>query len=270
MDDEPIVADAAANPLFPAEENDDTDYSISEVKEAKKDSDNILSRAMSSLKEKMSKDKNPEIQVLAKQIDPNHIGMTEYYTASPSRIAEKFKTFRQFFIFADNAMGKLQKLRGLWNCRLDIALGYSKNKLSNEERSDLFKLLFMGDAEGKEYTADELAEQGYGDNVAKAYKRVRVLMDTIYKALNDARTRVQTKTMKSDSLSDLLNTEVSKKMLAEEDAVSKLNNNKQNNFVEILRITKNEDGKYTVSYKEKPIIYLQHRKIFRIFRRRYL
>ena len=232
----------------------DTDYSISEVKEAKKDSDNILSRAMKSLKEKMSKDKNPEIQILAKQIDPNHIGLTDEWLTSPSRIAEKFTAFRQFFIFADKAMRKLQELRGLWNRRLDVALGYSKNKLSNEERSDLFKLLFMGDAEGKEYTAKEISMLGYGDNVAKAYKRVRILMDTIYKALNDARTRVQTKTktMTSDSLSDLLNTEVSKKMLAEDDAVSKLNNNKQNNFVEILRITKNDDGKFTVSYKEKP------------------
>lgn len=158
----------------------------------------------------------------------NDIGFMDYVAGSPSRIAEKVKMFRQFFVMGDRAMNTLTKNRSDFARKLEQAMNLVKNK---EDREDLFNVLLIGDAEGKEYTKQQLMEEeGVNGNVADAYIRIRRLMTKAYHMVNDAKRRPQmhSRRMTDKEIMDL----------------------KDNKFVEIKSVHEVENGKKLVSYKE--------------------
>lgn len=160
--------------------------------------------------------------------DKNDIGLADYIAGSPSRIAEKVKMFRSFFTMGDKAMNLLTKYRSDYARKLEQALDFVEKK---EDREALFDLLLSGDAEGKEYTREQLASDGVNEDVAEAYVRIRRLMNKAYRMVNDAkrRARMHTKRMTQKQIDAL----------------------KENKFVEIRSEGEaEEDGRKLVSYKE--------------------
>lgn len=165
------------------------------------------------------------IEVAQKQADENAIGVHRTLLQSPSRIAEKKKYFKPFFKMADDAMNLLTKLRADYQRHLDSALDLSK-----KDKATLQELLWSGDMEGKEYTREELREQGYNEQVIDSYWKIRNLFRKAYNQLNETRKQAKTKTGHF--------------------AGRKLDELRHNKFVEILRETDQDDGSTLVSYKE--------------------
>lgn len=165
------------------------------------------------------------IEVARKQADENAIGVHRTLLQSPSRIAEKKKYFKPFFKMADDAMNLLTKLRADYQRHLDSALDLSK-----KDKAALQELLWSGDMEGKEYTREELREQGYNEQVIDSYWKIRNLFRKAYNQLNETRKQAKTKTGHF--------------------AGRKLDELRHNKFVEILRATDQDDGSTLVSYKE--------------------
>lgn len=165
------------------------------------------------------------IEVAQKQADENAIGVHRTLLQSPSRIAEKKKYFKPFFKMADDAMNLLTKLRADYQRHLDSALDLSK-----KDKAALQELLWSGDMEGKEYTREELREQGYNEQVIDSYWKIRNLFRKAYNQLNETRKQAKTKTGHF--------------------AGRKLDELRHNKFVEILRETNQDDGSTLVSYKE--------------------
>ena len=165
------------------------------------------------------------IEVAQKQADENAIGVHRTLLQSPSRIAEKKKYFKPFFKMADDAMNLLTKLRADYQRHLDSALDLSK-----KDKASLQELLWSGDMEGKEYTREELREQGYNEQVIDSYWKIRNLFRKAYNQLNETRKQAKTKTGHFSG--------------------RKLDELRHNKFVEILRETDQDDGSTLVSYKE--------------------
>lgn len=165
------------------------------------------------------------IEVARKQADENAIGVHRTLLQSPSRIAEKKKYFKPFFKMADDAMNLLTKLRADYQRHLDSAL-----ELSKKDKASLQELLWSGDMEGKEYTREELREQGYNEQVIDSYWKIRNLFRKAYNQLNETRKQAKTKTGHFSG--------------------RKLDELRHNKFVEILRETDQDDGSTLVSYKE--------------------
>lgn len=165
------------------------------------------------------------IEVAQKQADENAIGVHRTLLQSPSRIAEKKKYFKPFFKMADDAMNLLTKLRADYQRHLDSALDLSK-----KDKAALQELLWSGDMEGKEYTREELREQGYNEQVIDSYWQIRNLFRKAYNQLNETRKQAKTKTGHFSG--------------------RKLDELRHNKFVEILRETDQDDGSTLVSYKE--------------------
>lgn len=165
------------------------------------------------------------IEVARKQVDENAIGVHRTLLQSPSRIAEKKKYFKPFFKMADDAMNLLTKLRADYQRHLDSALDLSK-----KDKASLQELLWSGDMEGKEYTREELREQGYNEQVIDSYWKIRNLFRKAYNQLNETRKQAKTKTGHFSG--------------------RKLDELRHNKFVEILRETDQDDGSTLVSYKE--------------------
>lgn len=165
------------------------------------------------------------IEVARKQADENAIGVHRTLLQSPSRIAEKKKYFKPFFKMADDAMNLLTKLRADYQRHLDSALDLSK-----KDKATLQELLWSGDMEGKEYTREELREQGYNEQVIDSYWKIRNLFRKAYNQLNETRKQAKTKTGHFSG--------------------RKLDELRHNKFVEILRETDQDDGSTLVSYKE--------------------
>lgn len=165
------------------------------------------------------------IEVARKQADENAIGVHRTLLQSPSRIAEKKKYFKPFFKMADDAMNLLTKLRADYQRHLDSALDLSK-----KDKASLQELLWAGDMEGKEYTREELREQGYNEQVIDSYWKIRNLFRKAYNQLNETRKQAKTKTGHFSG--------------------RKLDELRHNKFVEILRETDQDDGSTLVSYKE--------------------
>ena len=155
------------------------------------------------------------------------VGLLGYYLGSPSRIAEKVKSFRPFYRMADKAMNLLTKNRSDFQRKFDKAWELCKKQ---EDRDKLNELLIAGDAEEHEYTKEEILAEGGSENVAKAYEALRRLTRKAYNLVNEAHKRP---------------TPHSRRLT--EDEIKKLRENK---FVQIQRITDAEDGRKLVTYKE--------------------
>lgn len=165
------------------------------------------------------------IEVAEKVKNPDSIGLHRTWLQSPSRIAEKKAHFKPFFKMADRAMNTLTRLRADYARHLEAAL-----KIDKKDRQTLSDLLWQGDAEGVEYSRDELKAAGYNDAVIDSYWRIRNLMRKAYRMLNDARRQAKTKSghFAGKKLEDLRN----------------------NKFVEILKEDEQKDGSTLVTYKE--------------------
>ncbi len=165
------------------------------------------------------------IEVAEKEKNPDSIGLHRTWLQSPSRIAEKKAHFRPFFKMADRAMNTLTRLRADYARHLDAALNISK-----KDKETLQNLLWHGDAMGEEYSREELKEAGYNEAVIDSYWRIRNLMRKAYRMLNDARRQAKTKSghFAGKKLEDLRN----------------------NKFVEILKEEEQKDGSTLVTYKE--------------------
>lgn len=165
------------------------------------------------------------IEVAEKAKNPDSIGLHRTWLQSPSRIAEKKAHFRPFFKMADRAMNTLTRLRADYARHLEAAL-----KIDKKDKQTLSDLLWQGDAEGVEYSRDELKAAGYNDAVIDSYWRIRNLMRKAYRMLNDARRQAKTKSghFAGKKLEDLRN----------------------NKFVEILKEEEQKDGSTLVTYKE--------------------
>lgn len=164
------------------------------------------------------------------------IGLANYVLSSPSRIASKVQSFRMFFRMADRAMNTLTKNRSDYARKLGEAMDFVKKK---SDRQALYEILLNGDAEGKEYTRQELVDDGISDNVIEAYTRIRRLMMKAYRMVDDARRRpkVTSKRMTEKKIAEL----------------------RENPFVEIMRIgVEEDDGRRLVTYKE----YANHEKVY--------
>lgn len=159
------------------------------------------------------------------------IGLTNYVLSSPSRIASKVQSFRMFFRMADRAMNTLTKNRSNYARKLGEAMDFVKKK---SDRQVLYEILLNGDAEGKEYTRQELADDGISDNVIEAYTRIRRLMRKAYRMVDDARRRpkITSKRMTDRKIAEL----------------------RENHFVEVMRVgAEEDDGRRLVTYKDTPI-----------------
>ena len=156
------------------------------------------------------------------------IGILDYLIASPSRVATRVKSFRQFYRMGVRAMDVLTERRSYYQRKLGKAMKLVKNKNDYEELTDI---LLSGDAEGKEWTKEELIQSGTKENVAEAYARIRRLMRQAYKMVNEAHKHPKTY---SKRLSD-----------------SKIEELRQNPFVKIMKIHDEEDdGRRLVTYRE--------------------
>ena len=190
----------------------------------------LWDRLMTAVEKANGIGKNDAISVRTNPTDRNNLNPFRRYFSSPSRLAEKADVhgFKSFYTFGTRAMNKLTKLRADFTRKLNEAMAYvEKNKTDKEA---LYDILWQGDAEGKEYTKKQLQEMGASDNVIKAYGLIRNQMRKAYRLLNEARTRVQTK---SAIVSDA--------------KLQELNGNK---FVEILSQKETPQGTL-VTYKEK-------------------
>lgn len=186
----------------------------------------LLDKAKAAFAEKMNLG-NDSIKVHEMVNDPNALGIMGRYGASPSRMAEKKMSFKPFFEMGDRAMKKLTRLRAELGKELDDSLELAGGK---ENREALYRYLWQGDMEQKEYTDAELAEMGASKGVIASYKSVREMLDKVYNLLNDARRRTQTHSERIGS--------------------KKLNELKKNKFVEIMDVSEQPDGSQLVTWKE--------------------
>lgn len=186
----------------------------------------LLDKAKSAFTQKM-KLGNDKIKVREMVNDPNALGIMGRYRASPSRMAEKKMSFKPFFEMGDRAMKKLTRLRAELGKELDDSLKLAGGK---ENREALYRYLWQGDMEQKEYTDAELAEMGASKGVIASYKSVREMLDKVYNLLNDARRRTQTHSERIGS--------------------KKLNELKKNKFVEIMDVSEQPDDSQLVTWKE--------------------
>lgn len=156
------------------------------------------------------------------------IGILDYLIASPSRVATRVKSFRQFYRMGVRAMDVLTERRSYYQRKLGKAMKLVKSKNDYEELTDI---LLSGDAEGKEWTKEELIQSGTKENVAEAYTRIRRLMRQAYKMVNEAHKHPKTY---SKRLSN-----------------SKIEELRQNPFIKIMKIHDEEDdGRHLVTYRE--------------------
>lgn len=156
------------------------------------------------------------------------IGILDYLIASPSRVATRVKSFRQFYRVGVRAMDVLTERRSYYQRKLGKAMKLVKSKNDYEELTDI---LLSGDAEGKEWTKEELIQSGTKENVAEAYTRIRRLMRQAYKMVNEAHKHPKTY---SKRLSN-----------------SKIEELRQNPFIKIMKIHDEEDdGRHLVTYRE--------------------
>ena len=180
--------------------------------------------------------KGDKIIVEERKAEQPTLGLMNYIFSSPSRIASKVQRFRLFWRMADRAMNMLTKNRSYYARKLDEAMAFVKNKA---DRQVLYDVLLTGDAEGKEYTRQELADDGIDDNVIEAYTRIRRLMTRAYHMVDDAhrKPKVQSKRMTDGKIAEL----------------------RENPFTEVMRVGEAEaDGRRLVTFKE----YASHEQVY--------
>ena len=107
-----------------------------------------------------------------------------------------------------------------------------KNVKSESDQQTLQEVLWTGDNEGKEYTREELNAENIPANVVEAYLKIRKLVAEAWTMLDDAVRR--------------------SKNMAAWASQSKIDEMRENKFIEILSISEERDehGRQLVNYKE--------------------
>ncbi|WP_303104094.1 DEAD/DEAH box helicase family protein [uncultured Mitsuokella sp.] len=192
----------------------------------KKGAQSFLNTAASKLGKRMGV-KSDKI-IMEESNNSNGANKFDYLFSSPSRIAGRVAAFRQFYRMGARAMEVLTERRSYYQRKLGKAMQLVKSKNDYEELTDI---LLSGDAEGKEWTKEELIQSGTKENVAEAYTRIRRLMRQAYKMVNEAHKHPKTYS----------------KRLSE----SNIEELRQNPFVKIMKVhDEEEDGRHLVTYRE--------------------
>lgn len=198
--------------------SDDISYSVRKATEN-------LAKNLRGLAGKKQSDERIEVKG-AKQSKAQQFGIVESIVRSPGWIAEKYPQFKAFFKMGDKAMQTQENVRG----DFDRAMKRIHSTLKSDAEQQVWSnLLLQGDIKGKEYSREELRQQGISDEVAQAYARTRRAIRKAYDLLNDARKQVRTyqKNMSGDKLREL----------------------RKDKFAEILKVEDAGDHNYLVAYK---------------------
>ena len=191
-------------------------------------------------------------------------------------LAGKNEAIKRMYYLGKRCMDEQEHLRNEFG---EVIRKINKLMEDKEERERLQSLLWAGDAEGREYTADELKEAGFSDNVISAYKLVRENLAGAYNIVNEARmqVKVRNKTIKASELSnfmkenfvgqkDIVNTQnvgdgkiiltykgpkvyTNKSQIVDEDTLKSMEGN-ENIFITDKQ--KTGEGVYSITYNERP------------------
>jgi hypothetical protein len=206
--------------------NESIKYSLQKQEMAKQDK-SFIDMPFKKLLSRFHSTPSPQIQIDTPLQSKDQIGSMGKVLASPSYIAQRVKSFKMFYEYATRGMNKLTKLRSDFSRKYGAAMDLVKNK---SDRAALYEIMLQGDTEAKEWTKQELLDEGTKENVAEAYIRVRRIINVAYRLLNDARRRPQNKSATLNKV--------------------QLENLKNNHFVEVLKTTEKDAGNYLVTYKE--------------------
>ncbi len=195
----------------------------------------ILGRAVNALAKKLGLKKNHDSRIIVADNgnDADYINPLQKWVGSPGRIAEKIPVFRPFFEMGSRATEEVVRTRSRFNRKLDNVLNVSKDSIlkTAKDKEDLFHVLVTGDMDSHEYTADELRDMGYNDNIYKAYKKVRGIMESLYIMVDKAKRHVHV--YKYNGMSVRMYNRLQR----------------ANKFVKITKAVKNSDGNYDVIWK---------------------
>ena len=162
---------------------DDIRYSISEEEQSMQEAEkSYLYKATDRLAKAMHL-KSDKVVIDAREVDDDNYNFKDATVKSPYRVAEKIPKFRPFFNMAIRAMSEEIKNRNDFERKLRRAL----KPLNKKGREDLTQIMLSGDAEGKEYTDAELLADGTSEDVVKAYRTIRRLLNKAYHLANNAR-----------------------------------------------------------------------------------
>lgn len=201
-----------------------------------------FNRAAQKLASKLGmKPSTDRITVQNPERNTDEFGIIKYVASSPSRI--KNRAFQFYYEAGRNATQKLVRLRNNYSRKLAEAI----DPISSEQKSELYDLLWQGDAEGKEFgkltsaeksgktvpemdqlRAEKVADEtGVDKKTAEAYVKIRRLMNAVYHQLDSAKRKPKVKTERLENAN-----------------FSKINDNK---FIEVIDINAT-----TITYKEYP------------------
>ena len=162
---------------------EDIRYSISEEEQSMQEAEkSYLHKATDRLAKAMHL-KSDKVVIDAREVDDDNFNFKDSTVKSPYRVAEKIPKFRPFFNMAIRAMSEEIKNRNDFGRKLRGAL----KPLNKKGREDLTQIMLSGDAEGKEYTDAELLADGTSEDVVKAYRTIRRLLNKAYHLANNAR-----------------------------------------------------------------------------------
>lgn len=189
-------------------EKDDVRYSVSRVNgsEAPGAMERIknATRKLLGLQEKLEdnvQDRHTEKQNAKNSLDDTLplMGMLH----SMKYLAGKNEAIKRMYYLGKRCMDEQEHLRNEFK---EVIKKINTLMADESERDSLHALLWAGDADGKEYTADELRQEGFSDNVIAAYKLVRDNLAKAYTLVNDARlqVKVRNKTINASELPQFL------------------------------------------------------------------
>lgn len=118
-------------------------------------------------------------------------------------LAGKNEAIKRMYYLGKRCMDEQEHLRNEFK---EVIRKINTLMTDDADRDSLHALLWAGDADGKEYTAEELQQEGFSDNVIAAYKLVRDNLAKAYQLVNDARmqVKVRNKTIKSSELPEFM------------------------------------------------------------------
>lgn len=256
---------------------DDVRYSIARVEEP--GSIERIKNALMKLVGGPHMESNVEDRHSAKMAKKDSLDDTIPLTSwmhSMKYLAGKNEAIKRMYYLGKRCMDEQEHLRNEFG---EVIRKINKLMEDKEERERLQSLLWAGDAEGREYTADELKEAGFSDNVISAYKLVRENLAGAYNIVNEARmqVKVRNKTIKASELQnfmkenfvgqkDIVNTQnvgdgkiiltyrgpkvyTNKSQIVDEDTLKSMEGN-ENIFITDKQ--KTGEGVYSITYNERP------------------
>ena len=118
-------------------------------------------------------------------------------------LAGKNEAIKRMYYLGKRCMDEQEHLRNEFK---EVIRKINMLMTDEADRDSLHALLWAGDADGKEYTTEELQQEGFSNNVIAAYKMVRDNLAKAYNLVNDARmqVKVRNKTIKSSELPEFM------------------------------------------------------------------